>query len=106
MNRYLLRYRLQFLKMIRSFKHKGLELYFKTGIKSGIQAKHGKRLRLILAQLNAALTPKDMNLPGLFLHRLSGNRSDIWSVRVSGNWRVTFRFNGEHAEVVNYEDYH
>ena len=50
--------------------------------------------------------PKDMNLPGLFLHRLSGNRSDIWSMRVSGNWRVTFRFNGEHGEVVNYEDYH
>ena len=47
-----------------------------------------------------------MNLPGLFLHQLTGNRSEIWSVRVSANWRVTFRFNGEHAEIVNYEDYH
>jgi len=46
------------------------------------------------------------HLPGLFLHSLSGSRVGIWSVRVNGNWRVTFRFNGNHAEIVNYEDYH
>ncbi len=92
--------------MIQSFKHKGLELFFKTGCKSGIQAKHAKRLQLILGRLNAATSPDDMNLPGLFLHQLTGNRVKIWSVRVSGNWRVTFRFNGAHAEVVDYEDYH
>ncbi len=92
--------------MIQSFKHKGLELFFKTGRKSGIQVKHQKRLQLILGRLNAATSPKDMNLPGLFLHPLSGNRVNIWSVRVSGNWRVTFRFNGIDAELVDYEDYH
>ena len=92
--------------MIRSFKHKGLELFFKTGRKSGIQAKHVKRLTLILGRLNAVTSPEDMDLPGLFLHALSGNRADIWSVKVSGNWRVTFRFEEEHAEIVNYEDYH
>ena len=92
--------------MILSFKHKGLKQFFKTGRKSGIQAKHAKRLKLILGRLNASIAPEDMNLPGLYLHQLSGDRSDIWSVRVSGNWRVTFRFNGEHAEIVNYEDYH
>jgi proteic killer suppression protein len=92
--------------MILSFKHKGLEQFFKTGSKSGIQAKHAKRLKLILGRLNASVAPEDMNLPGLYLHQLSRARSDIWSVRVSGNWRVTFRFNGEHAEIVNYEDYH
>ena len=92
--------------MIQSFKHEGLELFFKTGRKSGIQAKHVKRLQLILGRLNAAALPDDMNLPGLFLHPLAGNRANIWSVRVSGNWRVTFRFNGTHAEVVDYEDYH
>jgi proteic killer suppression protein len=92
--------------MIKSFKHKGLELFFKTGRKSGIQVKHTKRLQLILGRLNAANSTDDMKLPGLFLHSLSGNRSDIWSVRVSGNWRVTFRFNGKDAEIVNYEDYH
>jgi len=47
-----------------------------------------------------------MNLPGLSLHQLTGDKNDIWSVKVSGNWRVTFRMNGEHAEIVNYEDYH
>jgi len=92
--------------MIQSFKHKGLELFFNTGRKSGIQAKHAKRLQLILGRLNAATSPQDMNLPGLFLHSLSGDRADIWSARVSGNWRVTFRFNGGHAEIVDYEDYH
>ncbi len=92
--------------MIRSFKHKGLELFFETGRKSGLQAKHSKRLQLILGRLNASTSAEDMNLPGLYLHKLSGNRSKYWSVRVSGNWRVTFRFNGVHAEVVDYEDYH
>ena len=92
--------------MILSFKHKGLEQFFRTGKKTGIQAKHLKKLQLILGRLNASVSPNDMNLPGLYLHPLSGDRSEIWSVRVSGNWRVTFRFNGEHAEIVNYEDYH
>ena len=92
--------------MIQSFKHKGLESFFKTGSKSGIQTKHSKRLQLILGRLNVSASASDMDLPGLFLHSLSGNRDDIWSVRVSGNWRVTFRFKGAHAEIVNYEDYH
>ncbi len=92
--------------MIQSFKHKGLELFFKTGRKSGIQAIHVKQLQLILGRLNAATSPDDMNLPGLSLHPLTGIRAKIWSVHVSGNWCVTFRFNGAHAEVVDYEDYH
>ena len=92
--------------MIQSFKHKGLELFFLTGKTSGIQAKHQRRLRLILGRLHAASSVQDMNLPGLFLHKLTGTRLGIWSVRVSGNWRVTFRFEGAHAEIVNYEDYH
>ncbi|VFN02547.1 MAG: proteic killer suppression protein [Candidatus Kentron sp. G] len=92
--------------MIRNFRHKGLELFFMTGNKLGIQAKHAKRLRLILGRLDASLSPEDMNLPGLFLHSLSGQRADIWSVRVNANWRVTFRFHGQHAEIVDYEDYH
>jgi len=92
--------------MIVSFKHKGLERFFRQGNTSGIQANHASRLRLILAQLNSATSVRDMNLPGLYLHKLSGGRSDIWSVRVSGNWRVTFRFTGQDAEIVNYEDYH
>ncbi|UQG55929.1 MULTISPECIES: type II toxin-antitoxin system RelE/ParE family toxin [unclassified Marinobacter] len=92
--------------MIRSFKHKGLAKFFKSGSIAGIQAAHAKRLRLILGRLNAASDAKDMDLPGLRLHELSGNRAGIWSVMVSGNWRVTFRFEDGDAEIVNYEDYH
>ena len=92
--------------LIQSFKHKGLERFFKTEKISGVQVKHSKRLKLILGRLNASTSANDMNLPGLFLHPLAGNRTDIWSVRVSCNWIVTFHFNGEHAEIVNYEDYH
>ena len=47
-----------------------------------------------------------MGLPGLRLHKLTGSRAGIWSVTVSGNWRVTFRFKDGDAEFVNYEDYH
>ena len=92
--------------MIRSFRHKGLERFFLKGTKSGIQAKHASKLRLILGRLNASQSPKDMNLPGLYLHQLGGDRNGIWSVRVSGNWRITFRFNEGDVEIVDYEDYH
>ncbi|MBT0588112.1 type II toxin-antitoxin system RelE/ParE family toxin [Alteromonas oceanisediminis] len=92
--------------MIISFIHKGLEKFYSTGKTSGIQKKHEKKLRLILSNLDQAISPDDMDLPGLFLHQLKGNRKEIWSVRVSGNWRVTFRFKGQNAEIVNYEDYH
>ena len=92
--------------VIRSFKHKGLGRFFETGSKSGIQAQHAERVRLILAQLNAATSPRDMALPGLDLHSLKGARKGTWAVSVSGNWRLTFRFVGKDAEVVDYEDYH
>ena len=92
--------------MIRSFAHKGLERFFRTGDKSGIQAKHAKRLRLILSNLDQAESPENMDLPGLVLHELKGPRKGVWAVKVSGNWRVTFRFMGHDVEMVNYEDYH
>lgn len=92
--------------MIRSFKHKGLAKFFKTGSTVGIQSAHASRLRLILGRLNASTSAKDMDLPGLRLHELKGKRSGICSVTVSGNWRVTFRFADGDAEIVDYEDYH
>ena len=92
--------------MIRSFQHKGLERFFTTGSKGGIQAKHVHRLRLILGRLHVATEPRDMNLPGLKLHRLKGTREGTWAVAVSGNWRVTFSFVKNDATDVNYEDYH
>ena len=92
--------------MIRSFKHKGLAKFFETGTKAGIQSVHADRLRLILGRLNAAAKADDMDLPGLRLHPLKGDRKGTWSVWVRGNWRITFQFVGPDAEVVDYEDYH
>ena len=91
---------------IRSFRHKGLERFFTTGSRVGIQAKHAERLRLILGRLNVAAEPRDMNLPGLDLHPLKGDQKGRWAVKVSGNWRLTFGFVGKDAEKVDYEDYH
>lgn len=92
--------------MIKNFIHKGLEKFYKNGNLSGIQAKHEFKINLILTNLDQSESPSDMDLPGLKLHPLKGNRKGIWSVTVSGNWRITFRFNGRDAEIVNYEDYH
>lgn len=92
--------------MIRRFKHRGLERYFLRGTRAGIQAEQANRLRLILGRFHASKSPTDMNLPGLYLHELKGQRKGTWAVRVSGNWRITFRFEGEDAIDVDYEDYH
>ncbi|MDH3640356.1 MAG: type II toxin-antitoxin system RelE/ParE family toxin [Gammaproteobacteria bacterium] len=92
--------------MIRKFKHRGLERFFLTGSKSGIQAAHVNRIRLILGRLNVSAAPADMGLPGLYLHELKGQQAGRWSVRVSGNWRITFKFEGPDAIDVDYEDYH
>lgn len=92
--------------MIKTFKHKGLERFYRSGSTAGIQANHQNRLRLILSNLSQAESSDDMDLPGLKLHELKGERKGIWSVVVNGNWRVTFRFNGRDVEIVNYEDYH
>jgi proteic killer suppression protein len=92
--------------VIRSFKHKGLERFFLTGAKAGVRPEQAERLRLILAQLHAAVAPEDMALPGLRLHQLKGHRKGTTSLTVSGNCRVTFSFDGKDALDVDYEDYH
>ena len=92
--------------MIRSFAHTGLEAFFATGSKAGIQPAHAVRLKRQLAQLDQASAPQDMNLPGWRLHPLKGDLAGHWSVWVSGNWRLTFVFDGTDATVVDYQDYH
>jgi toxin HigB-1 len=92
--------------MIKTFRHKGLERYYETGSTKGIQTEHAKRIRLQLETLNAAEKPEDMNLPGWRLHPLKGELAGIWAVKVSGNWRLTFMFEGEDAILVDYQDYH
>ena len=89
--------------MIRSFKHKGLEQFFKTGSKAGILPSHANRLRLQLALLNSAKGPDDMALPGWRVHPLSTGH---WSIWVNGNWRMTFAFEDGDAILVDYRDYH
>ena len=92
--------------MIKSFRHKGIERFFRSGLKSGIQPKHAARLRLQLATLDAADSADDMNLPGWRWHPLTGDFAGHWSVRVDENWRLTFTFDGGDAVLVDYRDYH
>ena len=90
--------------MIQSFRHKGLEDYFYDGTKKGIQARHASKLADILDVLEAATNIQDINFPGSRLHRLQPRTSNRWSVRVSGNWRVTFRFERGDVYEVDYEE--
>ena len=92
--------------MIKSFAHKGLGQFFANGTKAGIQPKDAERLRLIMTVLNTAVAPNDLALPGLGLHRLSGNLAEFWSVKVSANYRIVFRFDGPDVFDVDYVDYH
>lgn len=92
--------------MIKTFKHKGLRLYFETGSTRGIQVKHAMRLRMQLTALNTAMEVSDLDIPGYKLHPLKGDRKGIWSITVSGNWRLTFEFRDGHAYLLDYEDYH
>ena len=92
--------------MIRSFRHAGLETFFRVGNKAGIQPHHADKLRLLLASLDNASGPPDMNAPAWRLHALSGGLAGHWAVRVNGNWCLTFRFIGTDAELVDYQDYH
>jgi proteic killer suppression protein len=92
--------------MVISFRHKGLKLLYDTGSTRGVQAAHAAKLRRILAALDAATRPGEMDQPGYRLHPLRGDLEGHWAVWVNGNWRVTFRFEGADAELVDYMDYH
>lgn len=94
------------ISMIKSFVHKGLQEFFETGTKKGIQAEHSAKLGRILDRLDASICARDMDLPGYRLHQLKGNLQDLWSVTVNGNWRITFYFEGQDAYLVDYQDYH
>lgn len=93
--------------MIKSFRHKGLERFFKTGSISGIQAKHAVRLQIQLTALNTAKKPSDIAAPGWRLHPLKGDTlKGHWAITVNGNWRLTFKFDDEDVVLVDYLDYH
>lgn len=92
--------------MIQKIKHKGLKALFESGVTSGVNSQHIERLRKILALLETAETVEDMDLPGLGLHPLKGNRKGDWAVKISGNRRVTFKIQNGDVSDINYEDYH
>lgn len=92
--------------VIESFRHKGLERFIFDGDKRGLDAQQVPRIGRILDRLDASETATDMNLPGFDFHSLRGNRKDTYSVKVTGNLRITFRFKNGKAFDVNLEDYH
>ncbi|MGA3069388.1 MAG: type II toxin-antitoxin system RelE/ParE family toxin [Terracidiphilus sp.] len=92
--------------MIKSFKHAGLEKLFMDGSKAGINPAHARKLENQLATLNRAISPSGMNVPGWNLHPLQKDLAGHWAVKVNGNWRLTFRFEGQDAILVDYQDYH
>ena len=92
--------------MIKSFDHKGLEKFFYQGDKRGIQPAHSQKAADILDRLDASVTIQDMNYPGSNLHQLKGKLKGVWSAKVSGNWRITFKFIEGNVYMVDYKDYH
>lgn len=92
--------------MIKSFNHKGLEIFYKTGSTKGIQAIHSNKISRILSVLDAMSDLNDLGSPAYRLHPLSGNLKGLWSVTVQANWRITFKFEGGNVYIVDYQDYH
>ena len=94
--------------MIKSFKHKGLEVFYRTGSTKGIQAMHAQRLRKLLFMLEAMTSVNDLKLPSLRFHKLKGDMAELYSVTVQANWRLTFKFDEEtqNVYIVDYQDYH
>lgn len=90
--------------MIRSFRSKSLRVYFETGAPRGLSVQNADRVRRMLLALDAATQPEALNLPGYFFNGLRGERR--WSIRVTGNWRITFGWAGADAIDVDLEDCH
>jgi proteic killer suppression protein len=92
--------------MLKSFKHKGLRDFFEDDSKRGISADQAQRIKIRLDVISAATQIDDISVPGFDLHELKGDRAGTWSLSVSGNWRITFRFENGDAYDVDWEDYH
>ncbi|WP_026329798.1 type II toxin-antitoxin system RelE/ParE family toxin [Thioalkalivibrio sp. ALE12] len=92
--------------MIRKIRHRGLKRLYVKGDRRGLPADHVEDLEDILALLDAATHPGQLDLPGMDFHPLRGDRAGFFSVHVNGNWVVTFTFSGDDADQVDYEDYH
>jgi toxin HigB-1 len=92
--------------LIQSFRHKGLKRLYEKAVSRGVAAERVPKMERILARLDVATIPETMNLPGFGLHPLKGGLKGFWSVRVTGNRRIIFRFAGGHVCDVDLVDYH
>ena len=92
--------------MIARIRHRGLRQLYRDDDARGLTPHQVPRIRRILTVLDRAEEPSDMQLPGFRLHRLRGDRQGFWAVDVSGNWRITFRFEGNQPTDVDLVDYH
>lgn len=92
--------------MIRSIQHKGLRALFETGNTAGVRPHHVAKLLARLSALDTAQQVEDLSIQGYRLHKLKGQSKDRWSIKVNGNWRITFEFHNHDAYLLNYEDYH
>ena len=94
--------------VIVSFRHKGLQELYETGSHKGVQPAHVTKLRLILSVLDLANSPTDvLRVPQFHAHQLQGDLAGHWSLKVNGNWRITFRFTTDgNVELTDYQDYH
>jgi len=92
--------------MIRTFRHRALKRLFQDGDANKVRADQRQRIADVLAHLDTAIHPADVDLPGYRLHPLKGDRKGYWSVSISGNWRIVFRFEGGDVFEVDLVDYH
>ena len=92
--------------MIRSFRHRGLKRLFEQGDPSKVRADQVERIALALSDLDDATVPQDLPMPGYRLHALKGDMKGYWSILVSANWRIVFRFDNGGALDVDLVDYH
>ena len=92
--------------MIISFRHKGLETFYRTRSTRGVRPEHAEKLARVLAALDAAASARDLDQPGYRLHPLKGRLKGHWSIWINANWRVIFRFSSTDVELVDYVDYH
>lgn len=92
--------------MLRTFRHRGLKRLFERGDKSKLRGDQVERIEEILSRLDAASGAKDLNTPGYRLHPLKGDMQGFWSIRVTANWRIVFRFEKGDACDVDLTDYH
>ena len=92
--------------MIRSFRNKALRRFVESGDCSRLSVQNVERLKIMIGQMDSAVAPEELNLPGFYFHPLRGKEKGRYSIRVTGNYRLTFAWDGEDAIAVDLEDYH